>query len=48
MTLLRTHNLSAFYGDFQALFDIDVSVAQGETIALEDLALDELGRLRPS
>jgi branched-chain amino acid transport system ATP-binding protein len=34
MTLLQTHNLSAFYGDFQALFDIDVSVEQGETVAI--------------
>jgi branched-chain amino acid transport system ATP-binding protein len=34
MTLLRTQNLSAFYGDFQALFDINVSVEQGETIAI--------------
>jgi branched-chain amino acid transport system ATP-binding protein len=34
MTLLRTQNLSAFYGDFQALFDIDVSVEQGETVAI--------------
>jgi branched-chain amino acid transport system ATP-binding protein len=34
MTLLQTQKLSAFYGDFQALFDIDVSVGQGETIAI--------------
>ena len=34
MTLLRTHNLSAFYGDFQALFDINVTVEEGETIAI--------------
>jgi branched-chain amino acid transport system ATP-binding protein len=34
MTLLQTQNLSAFYGDFQALFDINVSVAQGETVAI--------------
>jgi len=34
MTLLRTHKLSAFYGDFQALFDIDVSVEEGETVAI--------------
>jgi branched-chain amino acid transport system ATP-binding protein len=34
MSLLETHNLSAFYGDFQALFDINISVAQGETIAI--------------
>src|SRR6204780_2434336 len=34
MTLLQTQNLSAFYGDFQALFDIDVTVEQGETVAV--------------
>jgi branched-chain amino acid transport system ATP-binding protein len=34
MTLLQTQNLSAFYGDFQALFDIDVSVDEGETVAI--------------
>ena len=34
MTLLETHKLSAFYGDFQALFDIDVSVEEGETVAV--------------
>jgi branched-chain amino acid transport system ATP-binding protein len=34
MTLLQTHNLSAFYGDFQALFGINVTVGQGETIAI--------------
>src|SRR5580704_16898744 len=34
MSLLQTNNLSAFYGDFQALFDINVSVAQGETVAI--------------
>jgi branched-chain amino acid transport system ATP-binding protein len=34
MTLLRVQSLSAFYGDFQALFDIDITVAQGETIAI--------------
>jgi len=34
MTLLRTQNLSAFYGDFQALFDINVNVEQGETVAI--------------
>jgi len=34
MTLLRTQKLSAFYGDFQALFDIDVTVEQGETVAI--------------
>jgi branched-chain amino acid transport system ATP-binding protein len=34
MTLLQTNNLSAFYGDFQALFDINVTVAEGETVAI--------------
>jgi branched-chain amino acid transport system ATP-binding protein len=34
MTLLSTHNLSAFYGDFQALFDVNVTVEQGETVAI--------------
>jgi branched-chain amino acid transport system ATP-binding protein len=34
MTLLQTHNLSAFYGDFRALFDINVTVAEGETVAI--------------
>ena len=33
MTLLQTQNLSAFYGDFQALFGINVTVEQGETVA---------------
>jgi branched-chain amino acid transport system ATP-binding protein len=34
MSLLATQNLSAFYGDFQALFDINVAVEQGETVAI--------------
>ena len=34
MKLLRTQNLSAFYGDFQALFDINVTVEEGETVAI--------------
>jgi branched-chain amino acid transport system ATP-binding protein len=34
MTLLRTQSLSAFYGDFQALFDVNVTVEQGETVAV--------------
>jgi branched-chain amino acid transport system ATP-binding protein len=34
MTLLATHALTAFYGDFQALFGIDVSIAAGETVAI--------------
>jgi branched-chain amino acid transport system ATP-binding protein len=34
MSLLRTQNLSAFYGDFQALFGIGVTVEEGETVAI--------------
>ena len=34
MTLLQTHKLSAFYGDFQALFDINATVEEGETVAV--------------
>ncbi|PTQ66698.1 ABC transporter ATP-binding protein [Celeribacter persicus] len=33
-TLLETRNLTAFYGDFQALFGVDITVGQGETVAL--------------
>ena len=32
--LESTQNLSAFYGDFQALFGINVAVDQGETVAI--------------
>jgi branched-chain amino acid transport system ATP-binding protein len=32
--LLETRRLDAFYGDFQALFGIDVRVGSGETVAL--------------
>ena len=34
MSLLATHALSAFYGDFQALFGIDLTVEEGETVAI--------------
>ncbi len=34
MSLLETKKLDAFYGDFQALFGIDVSIARGEVIGL--------------
>jgi branched-chain amino acid transport system ATP-binding protein len=34
MTLLGVHALSAFYGDFQALFGISLEVAEGETVAV--------------
>jgi branched-chain amino acid transport system ATP-binding protein len=32
--LLRTQDLSAFYGDFQALFAISVDIEEGETVAI--------------
>jgi branched-chain amino acid transport system ATP-binding protein len=34
MPLLQTHGLSAFYGDFQALYGIDVTLDAGETVAI--------------
>ena len=34
MTLLATRGLTAFYGDFQALFGVDVAVGAGETVAV--------------
>jgi branched-chain amino acid transport system ATP-binding protein len=34
MALLETRKLTAFYGDFQALYGIDTIVDQGETIAI--------------
>jgi branched-chain amino acid transport system ATP-binding protein len=34
VSLLRVHRLSAFYGDFQALFDVSLEVAEGETVAV--------------
>jgi branched-chain amino acid transport system ATP-binding protein len=34
MALLETHELIAFYGDFQALFGVSLNVEEGETIAL--------------
>jgi branched-chain amino acid transport system ATP-binding protein len=34
MTLLSVRALSAFYGDFQALFGISLDVAEGETVAV--------------
>ena len=33
-TLLQTRGLSAFYGDFQALFDIDFRIKRNETVAI--------------
>jgi len=32
--LLETQNLTAFYGDFQALFGVDVTLDKGETVAI--------------
>ena len=32
--LLELESVSSFYGDFQALFDVDVEVAEGETVAI--------------
>lgn len=34
MNLLSTQNLTAFYGDFQALYGIDAYIDEGETIAI--------------
>jgi len=34
MTLLQTRNLVAHYGDFQALFGVDIDLDEGETIAI--------------
>jgi branched-chain amino acid transport system ATP-binding protein len=34
MALLATHNLTAYYGDFQALFGVDIEINEAETIAI--------------
>lgn len=34
MPLLETRNLTAFYGDFKALYGIDTTLEKGETIAI--------------
>src|SRR5262245_59295577 len=34
MALLETHRLTAFYGDFQALYGIDFTLNEGETVAI--------------
>lgn len=34
MALLSTQHLNAFYGDFQALFGIDIALEEGETVAI--------------
>jgi ABC-type branched-subunit amino acid transport system ATPase component len=33
-SLLETHGLTAFYGDFQALFGIDFHIERNETVAI--------------
>lgn len=34
MTILQTHGLTAHYGQFQALFGVDITLAAGETVAI--------------
>ena len=34
MSLLETQQLTAFYGDFQALFGVDIRLERGETVAI--------------
>jgi len=34
MTLLQVQGLEAFYGDYQALFGVDLELAAGETAAV--------------
>ena len=34
MTLLRVEQVDVHYGDFQALFGVSLSVAEGETLAV--------------
>jgi branched-chain amino acid transport system ATP-binding protein len=34
MARLETHALTAFYGDFQALYGIDIALEEGETVAV--------------
>jgi branched-chain amino acid transport system ATP-binding protein len=34
MSILSVHNLTAFYGDFQAIYGIDFRVEEGETVAV--------------
>ena len=34
MSLLTTHGLTAFYGDFQALYGLDLAFEAGETVAI--------------
>ena len=32
--LLQVERVASFYGDFQALFDVSLQVAEGETVAI--------------
>jgi branched-chain amino acid transport system ATP-binding protein len=34
VAMLETHDLTAFYGDFQALFGITFAIGEGETVAI--------------
>lgn len=34
MSLIATRGLDVFYGDFQALFGVDVAIEEGETVAI--------------
>jgi branched-chain amino acid transport system ATP-binding protein len=34
MSLLKTHDVKSFYGDFQALFGIDFEIDRGEVVAI--------------
>ncbi|MDH5748777.1 MAG: ABC transporter ATP-binding protein [Rhodospirillales bacterium] len=34
MSMLETRKLESFYGDFQALFGLDVTISPGETVAI--------------
>lgn len=34
MAILSTYHLNAFYGDFQALFGVDIALDEGETVAI--------------
>ena len=34
MALLETHGLTAHYGDFQALFGVDIRLDEGECVAI--------------
>lgn len=34
MALIETRSLTAFYGDFQALFGVDMALAEGQTVAI--------------